>query len=759
MHIWTELAARELAFLVVILAIGAGPACALSSRFDLTSRIALAPVLGFCLGTCVFITTLQFVAADDTYWLVLPLAAGSAAVAGRWLIRSRRRGAELGLGWRDVAQLAAVCLCVAGPLNATLHQRHTVGPAAYSNTDVDAYVGEADGARTASIGKAADEWNVGAPDGLNIADLAQWNWAFVASYESNVDAAPLEANVNALVGLGATETWSSDLIVLLLMGGLAAFAAIRYATRSRTWVAVLVGGLFGGPLFLQLWFDNFQASMIALGLITAGIVVGAESLRTGRRSDLGVLALVFAGLLAVYPYFLAMLLLAGALVLGYLGLVRRRSGRPVVPLVRPLLLRCAGLGLATVVLDPVGLVRAASYFKKILDNRVALPRVSWHLPLDVLPGWLTQTREFWDMPSVAHAGAKQLLLGAVLPAIFIAIMVCGVRRYRPALALVVLGCVCGAVAEYSYASRDACTYCAERNLLPLGPIVAMMIGLGVWALVSRPSSWIRAGGVLAGLLVIVAVGQRTRVELTRFYDASYFLDSADRATLAKLPSGPAGLELEGFGESLAAQAELPLVYYLATEHDPGRVSVPEGADDFGSLFYLTFGQTRLTGSSFQPGYAYVLTRLAGVRTDRQTIRRSGGIALERRTTALDISPYSGLAVPVARLDTPGTAWIQPTTPLRFTIVGPTPGRVWARLTMHGVGLSIPAQPGVLVGADHGDVVVCVPVSGSPPMRLASLTVSAPYVPGAVPAEQWPPPVPQSEAVLDSMQAVSGRCTP
>jgi hypothetical protein len=52
MHIWTALGAREAALLAVLL-LGAGPASLLSSRFDTAARVALAPILGFCVGTCV----------------------------------------------------------------------------------------------------------------------------------------------------------------------------------------------------------------------------------------------------------------------------------------------------------------------------------------------------------------------------------------------------------------------------------------------------------------------------------------------------------------------------------------------------------------------------------------------------------------------------------------------------------------------------------------------------------------------------------
>ena len=83
MHIWTDIFARELVMLVVLLCLGSGPASFLGRRFDATARLAMAPVLGLCLGTCVFTTLIWFTAARHTYWLLPILALGSVAVALR----------------------------------------------------------------------------------------------------------------------------------------------------------------------------------------------------------------------------------------------------------------------------------------------------------------------------------------------------------------------------------------------------------------------------------------------------------------------------------------------------------------------------------------------------------------------------------------------------------------------------------------------------------------------------------------------------
>lgn len=760
MHIWTDLLVREGALLAVLLALGAGPAALLSERFDAAGRLAIAPILGFCLGTCVATTVLEFEPADETYWILIVLALLSLGVAARRTLHSSTSPSwRTRLRLRDLAQLLVVCIAVAGPLTYTLHQHRTVGPVAYYYTDVDNYVGEQDGAQTTSIGAARRAWTIHSQAGTRFADLTEWSWAFVADFDSNVDAAPLDANVNSLLGLGATDTNSPFLIVLLLAGALGAFAAVRYATRSRTWMAVLAGALFGGPLFLELWFDSFQGATVALGLVLPFAILGSEAIRSRRIVDGALLALVLGSLFAVYPLFIPMLALTGAMVLAWLALGIRRAGGHLRPLLRPVVSRIGALVLVAVAIDVVGFTRAVHYYGKILNNAVPLPRVGWHLPLDVLPGWLAQTREFWYMPSLGVGGVGQILPGALLPLIFVGFIVFGVRRYRPALALVALAGICALVAEYAYASQQACTYCAERDLLPLAPIVTVLLALGLAAVLAMPRRWARLIGILGVGLVVIGVGDRARVELTRFTNGSYFLDSANRSVLTHLPQHARAVELEGYGQTLSAQAEQPLVYHLANEHLRGRVSITFSSDLNNAIQYLDFGPVLPPGPEFHANYDYVLTRFAEVKTTREMIARSGAIALERRTQPLDVTPVSGLDAPLARLDSSGTAWVQPWLPLQLYVVGRTAGRVWTRLTFAtDEPVTVPPQSGVRVRQQGSTLIACVLATGSPPVRSASLQFAAAAVAGPVPPESFPPPVPSESIALTAMSAAVGRCT-
>jgi hypothetical protein len=745
MHIWTALAAREAALAVVLLLIGAGPASLLSPRYDGAARFALTPVLGFCVGTCVTTAILEFVPVHSTYWILIPLAVVSAGFAGtRWHAGNGRVDWPRRFPIRDVAQILVLCIAVAAPLNYALHKRHTVGPVAYYYTDVDNFVALPDAAQTTSLRDGQEAWEQYVRTGERFADLAKMQYALIAYLGSNLDATPLHANVNALLGLGASDTYSPFLIVLLLAGGLGVFACVRRVTGSKSWAAVLAGALFGGPFFLELWFDSYQAATVALGLVLPATVLGWDALNDRRPSNLVLFALVLGAMLSIYPLFVPLLAAVGALAIAWRALAERRAGGSVRAFGRALVAPIGAVVLMTAAFNPIGLRRDITYYQKLLNDEIPLPRVGFKLPLDILPGWLLQTREFWYMPSLGVGGFKQILLGALIPAALGAFVIVGIVRHRFALGLVALGALCGVAAFYAYSSEDACTYCAERYLLPLAPILAILLALGLHAVLRLPSPRWKALGVAGAVLVVVAVGQRARVELDRFVDHSYFLDSANRGVLAKLPPDGGPIHVEGYGASVAAQAEQPLVYHAASEHAPGRVSISLGSNVGNAISYLDFGAVLPPGPEFRSDYRYILTRFPGVKTDRDVVARSGGIALQRRTERLDVTPYAGFGIELARLYTAGVPYVT-AEPIGFHVIGSDPGPVWARLTFYAALPSeVSPKSGVRARLADRTLTVCVRATGNPPIRNATFQLTSPPAPGAL--------------RLGSMRAVAGHCT-
>jgi len=757
MHIWLELLTREAAFLVVLSVLGAGPATYLSDRFDLASRIALAPALGFCVGTATTTTLVQFVAVNDSFWVVVVLAFASGVVAVR---RTRRNsGADLRVRAADLLQIAVVCLAITVPLSSVLHHHHTAGPGVYTYTDVDNYVAIQDGIRTMSIGQAAKTWRAHVRSGTRFANLTQWATAVIADFGSNLDADPIEANVDALLGVDATDTFAPFLIVILLIGGLGAYAGVRTTTRSRTWAAVLAGGMFGGPLFLELWFDSYQAALCALALFIPLALIAGDALRGPSRTDLVLCALVLSAFLTVYPLFIPLIAAAVGLVLAWLGLLAWRAGTCLRTIVLGLALRLSGIAGLACVLEPVGFARDLGYVGKVLNNEFALPRVGYRLPVEVLPGWILQTREFWSMPTLATGDSKQLILAAVIPLCMLVLVAIAAVRHPPTRMLLALVVVSAAVAEYSFVSRQACTYCAERNLLPLAPVAAVMVAVGIHMLWSSGWRGSRHVALIGSLLVVVAVAQRARIELQRFSNGSYLLDSANRGVLAKLPRRGGAVQLEGYGSSYAAQGEEALVYHLVNERSHGRASVSLDANEFGGLAYLNFGVVVPPGPEFRPDYRYVLTRFGGIRSDRATIARSAGIALQRRTAQLDVTPISGLAVALERVDTGGVPFVEPQTPLRLKVVGARAAQAaWVLLSFSTqVPVTVPHQALVSSVSRPGRLTACVQARGESTNLFATLSLSFAPVAGAIPRGNFPPPVPPTGVTLTGMIARSIPC--
>jgi hypothetical protein len=763
MHIWSSLAIREAAFLAILLLIGSGPASFLSDRFDAASRIGLAPALGFCLGTCVTTTLLQFAPTNNTYWILVPLALGSAAVAAvrTWRTRGGAGGWRSRLPLRDVAALVVIGVAVTGPLNGVLHKHHTVGPGAYYFTDVDNYVAVQDAARTVSLHSANQHWHAYAATGAPGPDFTQFVWAFFAQFGSNLDATPLDSNVNALLGMAATDTFAPFLTVLMLMGGLGGFVAVRYFTRSRTIMAGAAGCLFGGSLFLELWFDSFQAAIIALGLLVPLWLLLDQALAARRPAHLVLLALVLATFLSVYPLYLPILVATAGLIVLWRAVRMRRAGEALRPLVRPVALSLAAVVVMSLAFDPVAVARDIHYYKLLAHNQVPFPRVGYTLPIPVIPGWIAQTREFWLLNGL-WGSSKQILLGVVLPFMFLVVVAIGVRRHPAAFALVVVMAIAAVIAEYAYVSQQSCTYCAERDLLTFAPIVAVLIPLGLAALLAMPGRVPRTLAIGGLAVLAVSVAQRARIELKRFSESSYFFSSADRALLQSLPRGRGRVNLEGFDASVAAQAEQVLVYHYVNFVAPHRVSIIAGNPVGNAIQYLDFGAVRLPpGPEFDPDYKYVVTRLAGVATDRRVIAREPGVALEERVKPLDITPFTGLGVPLQMFDPAGVTYVETQYPLQMYIVGRDDGRrAWARLTLQAsVPVAVPKQPGVRWTLKHGTLTVCAPATGREPIRGVSLQLKADIVPGAEPHELFPPAMPLEGLTLTGMHVATGGCTP
>ncbi len=755
MHIWFDIITRELFMLVTLVALGSGPASFLGSRFGAGARVAMAPALGLCTGTCVFTTLLWFTAASNTYWLLPVLAAISVTVAlwrglksaadcEKMSRRSRVVALFRSLGAFDAVALAVVCVVVAMPLSYTLHERHSVGPTGLSIWDTDDYTAEPDAMLQMSILQAHQ------PQPAD-ANLARLIWSSYSQGNQNLDAAPLSANVDGLFGLRGTDTQSLFLIVFLVSGALGAFAAVRYFAPEPRWAAPLAGVLFAGPFFLQLMADGSQAATCGLGLILPIAAVALDALRKPRMASLALLALLASGLMALYPLFVPGVAFAAAFVLLVAtGAAWWRGGLSR----RALALAAARIGVVlalSVLFNLVSFARDEQYWRGVLNGSYYIAGLPvYHLPYSVLPGWLLQTREFYFLTELGSTSVTQVLLGVVLPIAFVMVIVSGLKRRRIGLVLVPLVLILALMAEYVSASHH-CSYCTDRTLLPIAPLSIGLLALGVAALATAPVRWLRWTGVAAAIVILAAVGERARQERLRVADDAYFLDDGSGALLNHLPPHAGPVEIEAYGEDpVTAPGELPLAYLLVSERNHEEVSLPTEYNDYNALAYL--GGANPANPQFNPNYRYVLTRLAGVQTGRKVIARSGTLALEERTAALDATVVAGLAVPPVRFDARGQAWV--VGPLHLIVAGGGSRAAWISLRLQTfVAVAIPHQAGVTARVTPGLVTACVRAVGTAPVRQGTLILNAALVPGTVPDEPFALPEPPEGVQLVAMRAV------
>jgi hypothetical protein len=336
----------------------------------------------------------------------------------------------------------------------------------------------------------------------------------------------------------------------------------------------------------------------------------------------------------------------------------------------------------------------------------------------------------------------------------LAAIVAGLIRRPPALVLLAFVLAVSAIALYVAQAHD-CSYCADRNLIAIGPLSIGLLGIAVASLATARSQWLRWMGVILAVLVVVSVGARSRQERLRFSDGSYFLDSANHALLSHRQPHSGIVDVESYGEDPGkATGEQPLVYYLASEQTNGEVSVPSEYVEYAALGYL--GEANPVNPQFSPNYRYVLTRLGGVQNGRRVIARTGSVALEERSEPLDATVVAGVAVPQLRQDGQGFGLVEG--PLHLLVSGRAADPVWVSLRfLASVPVTVPSQPGVLTRSERGGVVAaCVRTTGSAPLRKATITLSFPHTPGLIPAEPFALPGPAQGVQLVAMRLVR-RC--
>jgi len=710
LHVLVDLIVREALTIGLLAALGSGVATFLPRTLPVSSRIALSPPLGLSVSAAACMTAVLVIPGKVAAWLVLvPLTLGSLAIA---VLRLRVRDTPR-LHAREVLPVVIVIVGAVAVMNVPLLARDSLGPIGYTVGDANGYVAADIGLRENALRDHdwGPAWDLTAGYGRGYADGFQ---------QLGPDA--VQATIAELFGWLASESHSALLVAFIAAGAVGLFGVANGLFPGRWPFALLAGLLYLGPVEYQLFIDGSGGALAGLALVGPFALLSWCAVRSLDASAVLLLGLVAAGVQTLYPLFVPILALAVAMVVVCFGIRagwRREGDRGRVLRVATAL---GGLVFVAAALSPVAMERNVDYWIHVAssDTRKALttglPR--YDLAAQVIPGWILGTREFYFLPRLGGS-LKEWAAGAVAPVALVVVAVVGAYRFAAARFVVVLVPAAALLAIYSY-GETRCSYCVQRNLLPLAPVGALLVAAGTAALWSFQRTWTKAVAAAVAVLTLTAVGHKSSVVARRANDGAYMLPASFRAVSEALGDRRGPILIEGAGATFAAPFELPSIYNAINERTAERLAINPEIDDYRGLLYL--GGTRPLTSEYTSAYRLVLSRLAGIRTDRSTILRRGPFAVQRRAGVVDVAVAGGVAADGDEYDLAGIAWVQG--PMTFWVSALTSRPVWLRLVLTGPqAASVRPSGAVPVRRVLGAATLCVPVAGRGTLRRVIVPVA------------------------------------
>lgn len=242
-----------------------------------------------------------------------------------------------------------------------------------------------------------------------------------------------------------------------------------------------------------------------------------------------------------------------------------------------------------------------------------------------------------------------------------------------------------------FSSELDCSYCAQRSLLVLSPVLPALLVAGAAMLLRRYGQRGRDAVVAIITVAVVAVASTALAAQQRVREGAVIAPTALSGLDAMLERVDRPLLLEGYSSVPYASWLLnPTTYSAATQATTQRLSVVADYNEFGAFSYM--GSRPFPHPSWMPGYGYVLTRLGSVeQPGRGNVLGAAPYLLQRRARPFDATIAGGVASDSIDRDPGGAAWVQAPTvqaglqvqPLEFRIAAERPGPEFLRLRLLG----------------------------------------------------------------------------
>jgi hypothetical protein len=664
-----------LGYVAVFTALGSGPALSLGRSLLPTPPVMLAPCIGVALAGAGLIAMWPWMTMETAAWAVLlPACVGSLA----WAIRLARR---YGLGdLRDSVipgSFAALGVLVS-ILPALL--RATVGPTTLFVYDAMGYI-------------PIDQWMRDAHEGTRITPFQlHWNLSASHGYDASqhgvrAGVSAINGSVSALFGSSPDQTHLAFMAVLLGLVPVSIWIVARGIGIGQ--VGASVGAAFGlSPSLFSMVGDSTLANLAASVLVAPLLLIGGLAIARGGIRACCVTGILIGGLVSIYPEFLTPTIGVAGVAGLMLAVVRVREGSFTRAWLWVIVMRCALITAAVVVVWWVPVRRAELYLSRLTSPDqpafAGLPP-RW-LSFDDVGAWAFGVLHLYQLQRFALLSTPREALAVVLPVLLALLVLWGSSRlglWSAVLLLAPVGVsIPLALVAYGRYQDGRCEYCEWKTLTFTLSFLAIGVAAGsdrVWRSIrNRRDRW-RLATIVVGVIPLAGVAALAYADerlAQAMYESPAILSTDLREVAGSLGtlSTPRRVLIDAPDADAGSPLQLPATYFLLRQSTDAYISFDASGIAPAYLYPLYLPIRDYYSST----YRYVLTPFAGMATGRRILAQHGNFALERRRP-VDVT----LARTGWTLDTTQGAgaipWVQ--TPFRLWIASPKAQPISLRISL------------------------------------------------------------------------------